>query len=273
MIFTAYLDESNTDGPRPDMTMGGFVGSGRQWELLERRLRRLQRRDHFGVFHASDFKARKNDFHGWSDEKCSQLIGDFAVAVRDELTEGVTVSLSYRQYREEYKDLPFPKGMRQLSQFGLCFQTSLNYLIQTVLKINGKHRLHIVVEDGHPNVGAASAIFSDAKKSLKRNGIDVLGTVTRALKSECEPLMIADFQAHLGGLNDIRTRAGLPSYAQMTNKAPRSNEAGITFLHWELGALQRLKDNFARERDAFHAEAEAAHFKRKAAWLASKATG
>ena len=39
------------------MIMAAFLGTARQWELFGRRIRALQRRDGFTVFHAKDFRA------------------------------------------------------------------------------------------------------------------------------------------------------------------------------------------------------------------------
>jgi hypothetical protein len=45
LLFTAYFDEADTHGPSPTIIMAGFLGHARQWEIFDRRLRALQRRD------------------------------------------------------------------------------------------------------------------------------------------------------------------------------------------------------------------------------------
>ncbi|MFI5002857.1 MAG: hypothetical protein ACHQK9_23470, partial [Reyranellales bacterium] len=98
VIFTAYLDESNTGSKEPDITVAGYLGTARQWRLIERRLRQMKREYGFQKFHATRFKAKQDDFRGWSDTKCSRLVGELATIVRDGLEEAVTICLPHKQY-------------------------------------------------------------------------------------------------------------------------------------------------------------------------------
>lgn len=59
MLFTAYFDEADTHGPSPTIIMAAFLGHARQWEIFGRRLRALQRRDGFSIFHASGSRANR----------------------------------------------------------------------------------------------------------------------------------------------------------------------------------------------------------------------
>ena len=106
MLYTAYFDEADTHGPAPTVIMASFLGTARQWELFGRRLRGLQRRDGFTIFHATEFKNKTGEFAGWSDTKCMDLVHDLTVLVRDNLTEGVTIHLERLRYEEEYRRPP-----------------------------------------------------------------------------------------------------------------------------------------------------------------------
>lgn len=119
MLFTAYFDEADTHGPSPTVIMAGFLGTARQWEIFERRLRGLQRRDAFSIFHVNEFKSKSSEFAGWSDPKCMKLVGDLAELVRDNLTEGFTVHLERDRYLNEYRAPPIPKKMTLDSQYGV----------------------------------------------------------------------------------------------------------------------------------------------------------
>src|SRR5271155_3952435 len=109
--------------------MGGFLGTARQWQLFDRRLRALQRRDSFTVFHANEFKGKSGEFSGWSDTKCMNLINDLTELVRDNLTEGVTVHLEYERYMTEYRSPPIPREMSLDSQYGVCFRACMRQLL------------------------------------------------------------------------------------------------------------------------------------------------
>ena len=65
----------------------------------------------FKIFHAVEFKARKGEFDGWSDEKCGALISDLTELVRDNLALGMTVALPHNRYTNEYRASPIPNKM------------------------------------------------------------------------------------------------------------------------------------------------------------------
>jgi hypothetical protein len=245
MLFTLYLDESNTDGPAPDLVLAGFLASAREWTLLLRRLHALQKEYGFTTFHATDFKRRKGDFRGWSRRKSSDLIGALARSVRDNLTEGLSITLPYKQYKEEYESTPFERGVPKFSQFGVCFEACLARAVEILRDLGGKHRLNVVVEQGHKNAGGAETIFKAMKKEFEEQGVHVLGNIDLQKKAQSEALMLADFQAHASLLSDRRERAGGLGYSAMTNQQPRRRNAGMTFIHYEPGTLKAQKERRA----------------------------
>lgn len=254
MIFTAYFDESNTDGSSPDVILAAFLGSARQWEIFLRRFRKLRQQYGFKILHSKKFRHRTGEFAGWSIEKCRALVNDLACLIRDELSEGVSATLPRAIYEQEYRAPPIPKGMNLDSQYGVCFRQSLYLLIQEMSRNKKRHRLYVVIEDGHKNVGDTVRIFNEVKAELGRLGVDILGTITIAKKSECLPLTVADFQAHLGSINDARIKAGQPDYIAMTRSngerdAVPKSEAALSFITFPPGSLKAMKDNWQRDKD------------------------
>jgi hypothetical protein len=264
VIFTAYFDESNTHGPAPQIVMAAFLGSARQWEMFERRLKNLQAKYCFKVFHAKDFKARSREFHGWSDDKAGSLILELAVLIRDELADGLTITLSREQYESEYRAPPTPKGMSLDSQYGLCFRVCLHQLIRHITADKKKHLLHIVIENGHSNVGDCKRIFNEIKAEYKELGFDFLGTITIASKEDSAPLMVADFQAHASSIVERRKKAGLPSYVEMVHAGPpEKGEAGLTNIEFPLGSARSMKNQWEQDKQRRMATWRAARDARK----------
>jgi hypothetical protein len=242
LIFTAYFDESDTHGPAPNLILAAFLGSARQWELFHRKIKALQRRDGFTVFHATDFKAGAGEFRGWSHTKRMQLVGDLATEIRDNLTEGLTITLPRKLYEEEYRAPPVPKGMRLDSQFGVCFRVCMHRLVNLLTADKKTHKLNIFVEDGHKNVKNTVVIFDELKAETGAIGVHILGTITIAKKAECWPLMIADFQAHASSISEARMKSGLPGYFDMTHGAlPKRGEAGLTQIQCTPESLRGIK--------------------------------
>jgi len=260
LLFTAYFDEADTHGPSPTVIMAGFLGTARQWEIFERRLRALQRRDVFNIFHVNEFKSKSGEFAGWADAKCMKLINDLTELVRDNLTEGVTVHLEHDRYLNEYRAPPIPKKMTLDSQYGVCFRACMSQLLSIVLADGKRHRLNVVMEGGHPNVGDTMRIFDDLRRRLKqRRGIDPLGDIIIAKKYERALLMVADFLASTYSMMRASRERREIDYAAETPEPPKG-QAGLTFLELLPDALRRLKEDFEADRQ------EAA-----AAWRARRA--
>jgi hypothetical protein len=245
LIFTAYFDESDTHGPAPNLILAAFLGSARQWELFRRKIKALQRRDGFTVFHATDFKAGAREFRGWSHTKRMRLVNDIATAIRVGLTEGVTITLPRKLYEEEYRAQPVPKGMPLDSQFGVCFRVCMHRLVNLLTADRKIHKLNVVVEDGHPNVKNTVVIFNALKAETDTIGVHILGTITIAKKAECWPLMIADFQAHASSISEARMKSGLTGYFDMTHGTlPKRGEAGLTQIQCTPESLRGLKTSW-----------------------------
>lgn len=264
MLFTGYIDESDTHGPMPHMVMGALLGTTRQWELFNRRLKGLQRKYGFRIFHTTEFKAKRGNFAGWSDTKCMDLITELTVIVRDGLTEGVATSLSYEVYREHYKDAAPPK-MHLSSQYGICFLASMEHLLKIVADQKGmQHRLSLVIEDGHSNVGDTERIFRERRERYTSMGVDVLGTRTTGSKEKCLILSVADFLAHTYALNARNVADGIKGYAELTNAQPKRKEAGLTIQQVTPEYLRALREEFLSDKKEKYRK----HLDRKAAWLA-----
>lgn len=262
MLYIAYFDEADTHGSAPTVIMASFLGTARQWELFGRRLRGLQRRDGFTIFHATEFKNRTGEFVGWSDAKRMDLVHDLTVLVRDHLTEGVTIHLERLRYEDEYRRPPVPKRMSLDSQYGVCFRACMAHLIAIVLRDGKKHILDVVIEAGHKNVGDTVRIFDDMKALVRRRlNTDVLRNIKVLRKHEAAPLMLADFMAYTYARMRASKASGGLDYDAEAPMAPRKREAGLTHLELLPEALRGLKETFERERreaaDAWRTRREA----------------
>lgn len=249
LIFTAYFDESDTHGPAPDLILAAFLGHARQWRVFERRLRAMQRKYGFQIFHAKDFRAGRGEFSAWDERKSMALLDELAVAIRDNLEEAVTITLPRAMYEADYRNSPTPKGMNLDSQYGLCFRACLHNLISIITKDKKMHRLHVVIEDGHKNVGDTVRIFNEVKEGYAELGFNLLGTITVEKKKDCPLLMVADFQAHLSSINEDLKRAGQPSYIDLSSEpSPNAKGAGLSFINFTSEHLRRIKELWAEDK-------------------------
>jgi hypothetical protein len=159
---------------------------------------------------------------------------------------GATIHLERELYVRGYREKPFPPKMQPDSQFGVCFRGLLAYLINVVAPIGKSPKLHVVVEDGHENVGCVDTIFREFRERLQRNGVDLLGTVTRAQKTKTKELMVADFLAHSHSL--MRSNASAPiDYEKLVRPVPK-DKAGLSFLVFAEQGLDEMKAHFLRDK-------------------------
>ena len=260
LLFTAYFDESDTHGPAPNLILAAFIGNTRQWQLLNRKLRVLQRKYNFRVFHATEFRARTGEFHGWHQTTREQLVNELTVAISDGLTDAVMISLPRALYEAEYRAPPVPKGMSLDSQYGVCFRLLLYMFIQRLQSTNKFHKLNTVLELGHKNVHNAETIFNEVKAAHEENGSRILGTITIAKKSERPELMVADFQAHAFYLSEERVKMGLPGLFDMAQvELPKRREAGLTMMSVEPETLRGLKTAWEEHKQMRMAKWRAKH--------------
>jgi hypothetical protein len=164
MLFTAYIDESDTHGPTPDMSMGAMLGSGRQWELFGRGLRGLQRSYGFKVLHAAHFKAREGEFSNWPLPKFRSLFDELGQLVEEHLTEAVSGTLKHDVYKQNFLGVR-PQKMHATSQYGLLFLAILDALTVRVGEKGGNHRLSV----GSKAVTRMRRIQPDYSRSGKPN--------------------------------------------------------------------------------------------------------
>jgi hypothetical protein len=272
LLFIAFVDESDTHGPEPHMVMAAFWGSARQWELFERKIKALRRSYGFTTFHATEFRSGSGEFKGWSRTKGMRLVDDLANSIRDGLNEGVSVILPRKLYEVEYRARA-PKHMPIDSQYGVCFRVCLHYLVNQITADAKTHKLHVVIEDGHPNILNTVKVFNEIKGDLKRRGIRVLGDITIAKKAERLPLMVADFYAHASYLSETRTRIGLPGYFEMAQELPRRGEAAASQLEITEETLAGLIEQWREARLERNKARRAARRVRQASFLLAASGG
>jgi hypothetical protein len=248
VIFTSYFDEADTHGPSPTVIMAGYLGHAYQWQRFDKKIRCMQQDHRFTIFHATDFKSRHGEFEGWTDDQCSNLIGDLLHLVKNYLTAGMTIALERERYLTEYR-ADAPSKMHLDSQYGLCFRSCMGHLIDRMEQRGFRDRLDVVIESGHNNAEDCRRIFHQIKARYEQAGYKFLGSFTTELKSECLPLMVGDMLAATHSmLRGGKTSTKVEDYVLLTPEAP-SKKGVLAFLELMPGALRKLKAEFLMERE------------------------
>jgi hypothetical protein len=267
MLFTAYVDESDTHGAAPHMVMGAHLATGRQWELFERGFRRLKRDYGFTVLHGVEFRTQAGEFVGWSYEKCKSLLNDLGRLQAGNLTETITVNLKYTTYKEHFLDIR-PKKMHATSQYGICFEAILAFFCGYLLseRKSDRPRLSIVVESGHHNAPDTARIFDEFKEELSAAGIDLLRTHSLVNKKDSYPLMVIDVGVYGSARLERAVREG--TYERSEKVKPKKGKPGWTSYEITPDKLAHAIERYNISRARAHAD----YANRKAAYEAKKAT-
>ena len=69
VILTGYLDESGTHAGSQATVMAGVMANARQWEKFEWAFQTVKKEFGFMVFRTKEFKKKRGDLRGWSNEK------------------------------------------------------------------------------------------------------------------------------------------------------------------------------------------------------------
>lgn len=248
LIYTGYFDESGTHDGSPVTVMGGIMANARQWARFDAAFVRTKKKYGFSVFHTKQFKRRAGAFKGWPNEKCVALTLTLAHITHDAFTESVAMALDNSDYERDYKLGEAPRKVRLDTKYGLCFRNCLYHFAITVLKRRYKNKLpslHIVLEAGHRNFGDAERIFNEVKAELDALGANILRTITKAAKDECDPLMMADFVAHSTYVME-RDKRPAPS-ASKSSFGRQGEGQSISHLRYKLGGLAQLKEEIIKK--------------------------
>ena len=262
MNFIAYIDESDTHGPAPDMVMLAMLSTAGRWERCSRTWARIRQQFGFTVFHATEFRALRGEFEGWPAEKCFDILMQFGQMGADHLTECFTVSLAHDVYKAHFLGNRPPK-MHQTSQYGICFMGVLDGLMRTVMSYGPQSKLSVVVESGHKNAGDTRRLFDDRKKRLDALGIDLLRTHDLEQKDSSPLLQFADVTAHAHTHDKRAVKAGkVPDFSERHERGPTQGEPGWTVSEVTADYIAGIIDEYNNDRLAKQEE----YLKRRAAW-------
>lgn len=261
MNLTTYMDESGTHDDSAATVMAGVMANATQWARFEAEFKALKKKYGFRIFHTKKFKRRRGDFKNLDVVKQLALVKDLGALSANSFRDSVTFTLNNVEYEALYKGGDKPRRLRIESRYGLCFRNCVLYFIMEAVKradeFMAPPKLHFVLESGHRNWSEVRDIFGEMKREIKAvSSYDWLGDITFADKDACDPLMMADFLAHMAWM---RASGNLP-YPQ--NEAPYlaasptpmpEEESGVTSLRIAPGGLADLKKTLIEKLKAGNA--------------------
>jgi Protein of unknown function (DUF3800) len=249
------------------MVMSAMLSTAGGWERCSRDWARIQRTFGFTVFHATEFRALRGEFEGWSAEKCFDLYMEFGQLGATHLTECFTISLPYETYKTHFLDRR-PQKMHRTSQYGICFMGVLDGLMRTVISHGPQSKLSVVVEDGHKNAKDTARLFDDRKRRLDTAGIDLLRSHALEKKERSPLLQFADITAHAHTQDKRAIKSGTaPDFSTRNERGPAPGQPGWSVYEVTPDYIARIIDEYNSDRVAKREY----YLKRRGTWLDGKA--
>jgi hypothetical protein len=137
--------------------------------------------------------------------------------------------------------------MRLDSLYGFAFRSCLVRAVYAVVAIAEKPILNVFLESGHKNAGDAVRIFSEIKEMLAKRGRNILGEIAVIAKQDADPLMVADFLAHLQYLQSCKEQPGDLPMEAAKSKMDEYQSSGWCRIVLDEASWMGVRKSFERE--------------------------
>lgn len=185
MQLISKIDETFTHDDAPFMIMAGHTARLGQWNRFDQQWRKKLRKSGLSYFHAKEHFDHPFAFQAPRIAEKNLMFGFVVVLRRDD-------------YERHYRSGNWGGKAQPDSMYGLCFRYCLSFVLA-----QGRHelprtdlRLDFIVESGHKNEGAASAILDQLKRKKIGGVSEYLGEARPGEKKAVPGLQAADGLAY-----------------------------------------------------------------------------
>ncbi|MEQ9643643.1 MAG: DUF3800 domain-containing protein [Alphaproteobacteria bacterium] len=253
MLVTSYIDVAGSRG-QPMLVLGCYVGKLGQLNHFDRKWRRMLEKAGLTYFHAMEMHHSKGEFKDWTLDQKEALIVKMEKLTNHHTLFGFTVRLDDTDFKGHYLPIKRPKKVAFDSRYGVNFRSAISFLPATVERALGRtdFELHVVVEDGDTNIGAAPKIFHEIKKDRKFKYAPNLGDITIGEKKKYPGLQAADLVAFLAQRYERKGRADMvvSPTGDVHQELGKARKSPIYRLHSDKKILADLRDQTIAEKEA-----------------------
>lgn len=210
-----FGDESGIQAKAPICLVGGYIGSPRQWERLDKQWRRVLTDNEITEFKGHEFFGRENgqrvgQYAAWTDRKAALYLSQLLALVQQTAVQplGLGVerkgfdALSVGERRYMTGGVFKPRAGRWTRLTGAPTKPYF-FLMQGMMKAAvGAHlekdaRVHFVLDEQNEFEDHAERLFREIKRQLPPEEIGHVGELRFAESCKLAPLQVADMYAHL----------------------------------------------------------------------------
>jgi hypothetical protein len=197
-VLRAYMDESGIHAGSSVCAIAGVVGSESEWEILERRWRRVIAEEGISVFHMAQFESRLGEFGGWSNTRRQLFMKKLieAIKARDVHCVGsALVRAHYDALSEDDKNW-MTHGNPHYPYF-LCFQHCIVEACHVADRLPAEEKVAFVFDRQQDFAAEATRLYNDLKDQEGWPNRERLADIVAfASKRETTPLQVADLIAY-----------------------------------------------------------------------------
>ncbi len=153
-LFSAHLDEAGTNDRSPYTVLAGLVAPGQRWSKFERAWGQLLTSRNVNAYHWKEFNHGDDEYFGWSDLKRKRFVDRQEKIINNNTLFRVSIGIEKDIHKDIKGRMKGIKGFTPESDHSLCLRYLMFATSEQLLRIDKKHRLSILVEDGPWSAGA-----------------------------------------------------------------------------------------------------------------------
>jgi hypothetical protein len=201
--LTVYADEAGTHDGSGFTIMAGWVGYAQRWADFDSKWQILLDRNNLPYIHGKDLRQGTGPFKDklrWPPAKRAEL-GNAAIELAQMYALfGLSVVLKNSDYDRYYigADRRLRKHRAAIdSKYGVCARSFISVLAEFIERYAGADgQVHLVLEDGHKNSGAARDILRDFRYVAPDRARFINPHVTYVAKRDSPGVQAADLAAY-----------------------------------------------------------------------------
>jgi hypothetical protein len=197
-VLRAYMDESGIHAGSSICAIAGVVGSESEWEILERRWRRIIEDEGIAVFHMAEFESRQREFASWSNTRRHLFMEKLIEAIKARDVHCVGSALVRADYDGLSQDEKtwMTHGNPQYPYF-LCFQHCIIESCHVADRLPAEEKVAFVFDRQQDFAAEATRLYNDLKDQQNWPNHERLADIVAfASKRETIPLQVADLIAY-----------------------------------------------------------------------------
>jgi len=190
-MIICYMDESGTHEASKAVAVGGYLARWEQWKKFRRRWNRLLQKYEVADFHMKNIAHFRREFEGWKEDRRNSFLEGAAAIIRKHTILALGLGFVTADY----------EANERADKYFVCLHGAIQFLLfrmerhKGFLHLRAGEKISFVFDQKPGFEGGAERVFTYLRKRVE-SADRLLGNITFAQRTDCEPLQAADFLAY-----------------------------------------------------------------------------